>query len=109
MALHDAGFTIAEIVARRFASVAPEGARARREGGCAVATAHSAVLDATLLWFCVPDREIHDAAAALAARDAASREEEQGSFRFSLQRSAAQQRTGSSAARQVSRLHLCIR
>jgi len=79
VALHDAGFTITEIVTR-------DSARSRRRAralaarvGAQVVTAHSAVLDATLLWFCVPDREIPRAASAmafsfsLAARAAANR------------------------------------
>jgi predicted short-subunit dehydrogenase-like oxidoreductase (DUF2520 family) len=66
VALHDAGFTITEIVAR-------DSARSRRHArtlaakvGAQTVTAHSAALDATLLWFCVPDREIRGAASALA-------------------------------------------
>ncbi|MGB8012706.1 MAG: DUF2520 domain-containing protein [Terriglobales bacterium] len=72
MTLHDAGFTIAEIITR-------DSPRSRRRAlalaakvGARIATARSAVLDTTLLWFCVPDAEIHGAAAALAARVAAS-------------------------------------
>ena len=71
VALNDAGFTITEIIAR-------DSPRSRRHAralaakvGAQTVTAHSAALDATLLWFCVPDREIHAAASALAARRAA--------------------------------------
>ena len=71
VALHDAGFTITEIVAR-------DSARSRRHArtlaakvGAQTVTAHSAALDATLLWFCVPDREIRGAASALAGHLAA--------------------------------------
>jgi predicted short-subunit dehydrogenase-like oxidoreductase (DUF2520 family) len=39
--------------------------------GAQTVTAHSAALDATLLWFCVPDREIRGAASALAVHLAA--------------------------------------
>jgi predicted short-subunit dehydrogenase-like oxidoreductase (DUF2520 family) len=39
--------------------------------GAQIVTAHSAALDATLLWFCVPDREIRGAASALAGHLAA--------------------------------------
>ena len=67
VALNHAGFTITEIVAR-------DSARSRRRAralaakvGAQTVTAHSAALDATLLWFCVPDREIRGAASALAA------------------------------------------
>jgi len=66
VALHDAGFTITEIIAR-------DSARSRRHArtlaakvGAQTVTANSAALDATLLWFCVPDREIRGAASALA-------------------------------------------
>jgi predicted short-subunit dehydrogenase-like oxidoreductase (DUF2520 family) len=71
VALHDAGFTITEIVAR-------DSARSRRHArslaakvGAQLVTAHTAALDATLLWFCVPDREIRGAASALAVHLAA--------------------------------------
>jgi predicted short-subunit dehydrogenase-like oxidoreductase (DUF2520 family) len=66
VALHDAGFTITEILARD----SPQSRRRARslaaKVGAETATANSAALDATLLWFCVPDREIRDAASALA-------------------------------------------
>ena len=65
VALHGAGFTITEIVAR-------DSPRSRRRArllaakvGAQTATAHSAALDATLLWLCVPDGEIRGAASAL--------------------------------------------
>jgi len=71
VALHDAGFTITEIVAR-------DSPRSRRRAralaakvGARAVTAHSAALDATLFWFCVPDREIRGAASALAVHLAA--------------------------------------
>ncbi len=71
VALHDAGFTITEIVARD----SPRSRRGARslaaKVGARAVTAHSAALDATLFWFCVPDREIRGAASALAARVAA--------------------------------------
>ena len=69
--LNDAGFTITEIIAR-------DSPRSRRHAralaakvGARTVTAHSASLDATLLWFCVPDREIRGAASALAGNLAA--------------------------------------
>jgi predicted short-subunit dehydrogenase-like oxidoreductase (DUF2520 family) len=71
VALNDAGFTITEIVARN----SPRSRRRARALAAKVSaqtvTAHSAALDATLLWFCVPDREIHGAASALAGHLAA--------------------------------------
>jgi predicted short-subunit dehydrogenase-like oxidoreductase (DUF2520 family) len=72
-ALRDAGFTITEIVTR-------DSPRSRRRARALAAkadaqpvTANSAVLDATLLWLCVPDREIRGAASALALNLAANR------------------------------------
>jgi predicted short-subunit dehydrogenase-like oxidoreductase (DUF2520 family) len=66
VALHDAGFTITEIVARN----SPQSRRHARtlaaKVGAQTVTANSAALDAALLWFCVPDREIRGAASALA-------------------------------------------
>jgi predicted short-subunit dehydrogenase-like oxidoreductase (DUF2520 family) len=65
-ALRDAGFPIAEIVAR-------DSPRSRQRARSLAAivrtravTARSATLGATLLWFCVPDREIRAAASQLA-------------------------------------------
>ena len=70
-ALDDAGFTITEIVARN----SPQSRRCPRtlaaKVGAQVVTANSAALDATVLWFCVPDREIRGAASAVADRLAA--------------------------------------
>jgi predicted short-subunit dehydrogenase-like oxidoreductase (DUF2520 family) len=70
-ALNDAGFTITEIIAR-------DTPRSRRHArafaakvGARTVTAHSAALEAALLWFCVPDREIRGAASALADNVAA--------------------------------------
>ncbi len=66
VALRHAGFTITEVIAR-------DSPRSRRRArtlaakvGAQAVAAHSAVLDATLLWFCVPDREIRRAASLLA-------------------------------------------
>ena len=66
VALRDAGFTIDEIIAR-------DSPRSRRRArtlaakvGAQAVIANSAALDATLLWFCVPDREIRSAASFLA-------------------------------------------
>jgi predicted short-subunit dehydrogenase-like oxidoreductase (DUF2520 family) len=68
LALRDAGYKTTEIVSkdspgsqRRARTLAGE-VRAR------AVTARGAVLDATLLWFCVPDREIRAAAESLSAR-----------------------------------------
>jgi predicted short-subunit dehydrogenase-like oxidoreductase (DUF2520 family) len=90
VALHDAGFTITEIVAR-------DSPRSRRRArslaakvGAQTVTAHSAALDATLLWFCVPDREIRGAASALAVHLAArKRGRVHSNFRFAFHSSGA--------------------
>jgi len=64
--LHSAGYVITEIVARN----SPRSRRRMRALAAKVrahvVTSDSAVLEATLLWFCVPDREIRGAASALA-------------------------------------------
>lgn len=73
-ALAKAGYTITEIIARtraqsrrRSQSLVRARALAKKVGARAV-TVENAALDAALLWFCVPDREISAAAAALAGR-----------------------------------------
>ena len=65
-ALHDAGFTITEIIARDTSRSRSHARSLAAKVGARTVTAHSASLDAALLWFCVPDREIHGAASALA-------------------------------------------
>src|SRR3977135_3938479 len=71
IALNEAGFTITEIIARD----SPQSRRHARslaaKVGARAVTARSADLGATLLWFCVPDREIRGAASALAGHLAA--------------------------------------
>ena len=65
VALHQAGFPITEIIARD----SPQSRRRARalaaKVGAQPVTTHSAALDATLLWLCVPDREIRRAAQVL--------------------------------------------
>ena len=68
VALRAAGFRITEVIAR-------DSPRSRRRArtlalkvGAQAVTADSAALDATLLWFCVPDREIRGVASALSRR-----------------------------------------
>ncbi|MGA9901451.1 MAG: DUF2520 domain-containing protein [Terriglobales bacterium] len=68
LALRDAGFTITEIVVRD-----SPGSRRRARAlaikvGAQAVTAHSAVLHADVLWFCVPDRAILGAASEIALR-----------------------------------------
>jgi predicted short-subunit dehydrogenase-like oxidoreductase (DUF2520 family) len=68
VALHRAGFTVTEIIAR---DSKPSLQRARKLAArvdTQAASARSAHLDATLFWFCVPDREIRRAASTLADR-----------------------------------------
>ncbi len=66
LALHGAGFKITEILSR---DAPPSRRRARSlaaKVGARAVTASSAALDAALLWFLVPDREIYRAALCLA-------------------------------------------
>ncbi len=72
VALHDAGFTIAEIVARDSPRSLGKARTLAAKVGAQPVTANCAALDATLLWLCVPDREIRGAAAALALNLAAN-------------------------------------
>ena len=71
-ALNDAGFTIAEIVARDLPRSRRRARTLAATVGAQAVTANSAALDATLLWLCVPDREISVAAGALALNLAAN-------------------------------------
>ncbi|HMD16841.1 MAG TPA: DUF2520 domain-containing protein [Terriglobales bacterium] len=71
VALHDAGFTISEIVARDSAGSRRHARSLAAKVGAKTKTVNSALLDATLLWFCVPDGEIQRAAAAMADQLAA--------------------------------------
>jgi len=68
VALDDAGFTITEIVSRDSPPSRRKAQKLAVKVGAQAVTADSAALDATLLWFSVPDREIRGAASALAAR-----------------------------------------
>jgi predicted short-subunit dehydrogenase-like oxidoreductase (DUF2520 family) len=90
VALNDAGFTITEIIARD----SPQSLRRARalatKVGAQTAAAHSAALDATLLWFCVPDREIRGAASSLAGNLGAYKKSKVPSkFRFAFHSSGA--------------------
>jgi len=71
VALKDAGFTITEIIARDTPRSRRHARALAAKVGAQTVTAHSATLEATLLWFCVPDREIRGAASALAGNVAA--------------------------------------
>src|SRR5260370_17772822 len=65
VALNDAGFTVNEILARDSPRSLRKARSLAAKVGAQGVTAHSAALDATLLWFCVPDREIGRAASPL--------------------------------------------
>ncbi|MGO9404271.1 MAG: Rossmann-like and DUF2520 domain-containing protein [Terriglobales bacterium] len=71
VALHEAGFTLTEIVARDSPRSERHARALAAKVGAQAVTARSAALDATLLWLCVPDGEIRGAASALAAHLAA--------------------------------------
>ncbi len=64
--LNDAGFTITEIVARDSPRSRQRARRLAAKVGAQTVTIHSAALNANLLWFCVPDREIRGAASVVA-------------------------------------------
>ncbi|MGA7292568.1 MAG: DUF2520 domain-containing protein [Terriglobales bacterium] len=68
VALRGASFLISEIVARDSKASVRTARKLAAKVGARAVTANSAVLDAKLLWFCVPDREIRRAASALADR-----------------------------------------
>ncbi len=71
VALDATGFTITEIVAHDSAQSRLNARKLAKKVGAQSVAAHSAKLDANLLWFCVPDREIRRAASGLASRLAA--------------------------------------
>ena len=65
-ALNDAGFIITEIIARDTPQSRRHARALAARVGARTVTTRSAEVDATLLWFCVPDREIRGSASALA-------------------------------------------
>jgi predicted short-subunit dehydrogenase-like oxidoreductase (DUF2520 family) len=69
LALHDAGFSIQEIVCRNTPRSRSKARKLAAKVGARAVTGTSASLDATVLWLCVPDREIRATAAALTARN----------------------------------------
>ena len=71
VALHDAGFTITEIVTRNSPGSRRRARSLAAKVGAKTKTVSSALLDATLMWFCVPDGEIQRSAAATADQLAA--------------------------------------
>jgi predicted short-subunit dehydrogenase-like oxidoreductase (DUF2520 family) len=90
VALHHAGFTITEIVTRNSPRSRRHAHSLAARVGAQLVTADFAVLDATLLWFCVPDREIRGAASALAVHMSAhSLSHKKNKVRFALHSSGA--------------------
>ena len=65
--LRKSGYTITEIIGRDSPRSRLSARKLAAKVGARSVTAQSATLDATLLWFCVPDREIRSAAASLSA------------------------------------------
>ena len=62
MALRDAGFAITEIIARDLPQSRQRALTLATGVGARAVTVRSAAFDAALLWFCVPDGEIRNAA-----------------------------------------------
>ncbi|HXM10861.1 MAG TPA: Rossmann-like and DUF2520 domain-containing protein [Terriglobales bacterium] len=73
VALHRAGFQITEIIARNTLGSRRRARMLATKVDAKPVTANSATLNATLLWLCVPDREIRSAASALALRASVQR------------------------------------
>ena len=82
LALREAGYPIREIVCRDSRSSRERARKLAAKVGAQVVTGSQRSITASLLWFCVPDREIRAAASAFARR-------EQGSVRFAFHSSGA--------------------
>jgi predicted short-subunit dehydrogenase-like oxidoreductase (DUF2520 family) len=67
-ALRKSGYTITEIISRDSPPSLLNARRLAKKVGARAVTVNTATLDAALLWFCVPDREIRAAATSLATR-----------------------------------------
>jgi predicted short-subunit dehydrogenase-like oxidoreductase (DUF2520 family) len=67
LALRESGYTITEIISRNSPRSRQSARKLAAQIGARSVTTQSATLDATLLWLCVPDREISAAAASLSA------------------------------------------
>jgi predicted short-subunit dehydrogenase-like oxidoreductase (DUF2520 family) len=67
-ALRNCGFAIGEIIARDLPSSLRQARSVAAKVGARAVTANAASLNSSILWFCVPDREILRAAAALKGR-----------------------------------------
>ncbi len=71
-ALREAGYRITEIIARGRAQSLKRARTLAAKAGAREVTVETAALEADLLWFCVPDREIRGAAASIARHGAAA-------------------------------------
>jgi predicted short-subunit dehydrogenase-like oxidoreductase (DUF2520 family) len=89
LALRDAGFVITEILARDTGPSLRKARQLAAKVGARGVTVQSAALDATLLWLCVPDREIRRVASALADHLAARTLHQKVIPRFALHSSGA--------------------
>jgi predicted short-subunit dehydrogenase-like oxidoreductase (DUF2520 family) len=67
LALKEAGYRVSEIVSRRSPGSQRRARRLAARIGARAVTVSAANLDASLLWFCVPDREIRAAASSASA------------------------------------------
>ena len=81
-ALRDSGYTITEIISRNSPNSRRRARSLASNVGARAAIERTAVLDVDLLWFCVPDRAIREAASSLAAHA-------QGRVRFAFHSSGA--------------------
>ena len=88
VALHNAGYTVTEIVVRNSPRSRRNARALAAKVGTQVVTANSAALEATLIWFCVPDREIRGAALTL-AKHLAAQKQHKTKVRFALHSSGA--------------------
>ena len=68
LALRKSGYTITEIITRNSPRSRQRARKLAAKIGARPVTTQSATLEAPLLWFCVPDREIRSASASLSAR-----------------------------------------
>jgi len=67
--LADAGYPIAEIIVRNHSRSLPSARKLARGVGARLVTAPASRLHADVIWFCVPDAEVTEAAASLAKRN----------------------------------------
>jgi predicted short-subunit dehydrogenase-like oxidoreductase (DUF2520 family) len=68
LALRKSGYTITEIISRDSSRSRQRARKLATKIGARPVATQSATLEASLLWFCVPDREIRSAAASLSVR-----------------------------------------